>query len=350
VNRTANDVARDLGACTELELTAPVDLCRPDGTLNVDAVGWSRHPVHRCTLPHSRGRGKRWDYWCVTTPTHVLSLTYADVDYAGTVDVWFRDLERGETFARGAIVPLARHMTLPDRVAGGDMRYEHNGLRVAITEHRDGTQLSVACDGGNETFTADVFVTRPAGHETLSVVIPWGTRRFQCTTKENTRPASGTVAWNGRSYAFDDDAWGCLDFGRGKWPYRTEWNWGAASGRVGARVVGLQFGGKWTDGTGMTENALCVDGRLSKLSEELVWEYDRSDWLHPWRIRTPHSDRVDVTFTPVYDKPTSMQFGVMASRVHQCFGRYAGTVVPDDGVPITVDGLFGWAEEARWRW
>ena len=56
--------------------------------------------------------------------------------------------------------------------------------------------------------------------------------------------------------------------------------------------MGVQLGGKWTDGTGMTENALCVGGRLSKLSEELVWTYDTGDWLRPWTIRTPGSDRV----------------------------------------------------------
>ena len=49
----------------------------------------------------------------------------------------------------------------------------------------------------------------------------------------------------------------------------------------------------------MTENALPVDGQLSKLSAD----------------------------TPV-----------------------AGRVVPDDGGPIVVDGLFGWAEEAVWVW
>ena len=36
-------------------------------------------------------------------------------------------------------------------------------------------------------------------------------------------------------------------------------------------MIGLQFGGKWTEGTGMTENAPCIDGRVSKISQELEW-------------------------------------------------------------------------------
>src|SRR5690606_27507059 len=109
-------------------------------------------------------------------------------------------------------------------------------------------------------------------------------------------------------------------------------------------------GGKWTDGTGMTENALCVDGRLTKVSEDLVWTYDTSDWLRPWRVRTPRSDQVDLTFTPIHDKRSRLSLGVLSQAVDQCFGTWSGTIVPDGGEPLAVDGLFGWAEEATWRW
>ena len=148
----------------------------------------------------------------------------------------------------------------------------------------------------------------------------------------------------------DGSSWGCLDFGRGVWPYRTTWNWGAGAGLVDGRRIGLQLGGKWTDGTGMTENALVVDGRLSKLSEELVWRYDRSDWLRPWQVRTPESDRLDVTFVPIHDKVSRLHAGIASSAVDQCFGTWSGRIVPDDGVAIEVAGLAGWAEEATWRW
>ena len=343
----------DPGVCTEPELTGPVDLCTPDGRLNRAAVGWSRQPVHRCALPGSWGRRKRWDYWCIATPTHVVSVTYADVDYLGLADVWFLDLTTGRSLSRSAMSPLGRATSLPDEVAGGSMSFAGRGLRLAITEERGATRLTAA----GADFECDVVLVRPEGHESLSVVIPWSDRRFQCTTKDNTRPATGSLRWGDEEWRFGGagEAYGCLDYGRGKWPYRTRWNWGAAAGlvRVGYEAehrVGLQLGGKWTDGTGMTENALVVDGRLSKLSEELVWYYDRTNWLAPWTIRTPRSDRVALTFTPVYDKVGRLQAGVASSSVDQCFGTYAGTVVPDDGEQIAVADLFGWAEESSWRW
>jgi hypothetical protein len=292
----------------------------------------------------------------VTTPTHVLSVTAADVDYLALADVWCLELAGRRVFHKAWGAPLGVGVSLPDQVGGASIDVRRRRFRVALLEEEGATRIVVDAP---PRFACDIRLARPRDHESLSVVIPWSDRRFQCTTKDNTRPAAGTIMWDGEVIEVVAGAsWGCLDYGRGKWPYRTAWNWGSASGTAGERggeqigehTVGLQLGGKWTVGTGFTENALCVDGRLTKLSEELAWDYDTDDWMRPWRISSPGRERVDLTFTPVYDKPSRMELGVASSTVHQCFGTYAGTIVPDTGGPIEVDGLFGWAEEARWRW
>jgi hypothetical protein len=41
---------------------------------------------------------------------------------------------------------------------------------------------------------------------------------------------------------------------------------------------------------------------------------------------------------------------VLASDVHQMFGRYSGFVVTDEGERIQIKDLIGWAEEHRARW
>jgi hypothetical protein len=109
-------------------------------------------------------------------------------------------------------------------------------------------------------------------------------------------------------------------------------------------VIGLQFGGKWTEGTGMTENALCIDGRVSKISQEMEWTYDQ--WLEPWTVR---GDEVDVVFTPQFERASRTNAGVIFTQVHQCFGTWAGTVVAD-GTEYRIEDLRGFAEEARMRW
>ncbi|MFE0007148.1 DUF2804 domain-containing protein, partial [Streptomyces erythrochromogenes] len=203
---------------------------------------------------------------------------------------------------------------------------------------------------------ADLPPRVPDGHETLSVVVPWSDRRFQYTSKHTARPASGTVTVGDDVLPFGDGAWAVLDHGRGRWPRRVRWNWGAASGRTGGHTVGIQLGGQWTRGTGSTENALCVDGRLTKIGRELVWDFAPDDPLAPWTVHDGRDGQdgqdalVDLRFTPFHVRRVRTDVGLIGSRTDQCFGHYAGTVRDEGGRRIAVDGLLGWAENVRMRW
>ena len=234
----------------------------------------------------------------------------------------------------------------------GTASIAHKGFRLEIIESADATGLRVhAPSSSGGAIDVDVTVAKPADHESLNVVIPWSDTRFQFTSKQNTRPATGTIRVGDRSWAVGNDAWGVQDLGRGIWPYANRWNWAAGSGHAAdGRVVGLQFGGKWTEGTGFTENALCIDGHLTKISEELEWSYSWDDPMAPWRVRTTGSDQVDVVLTPFFDRYDNTDLKVLKMEVHQCFGTWAGTVIADDGTPAVIERLDGFAEEARNRW
>ncbi|MFF5212858.1 DUF2804 domain-containing protein [Streptosporangium sp. NPDC000396] len=328
----------------EREITEPVDLCTPDGRLNPAAIGWSRTPLHTCNL-RGWGRTKRWEYWCVTTPTHLIAITVSDIDYLALNSVYFLEYG-GREVERTAMVPLRGGVRLP-RSLGDEDVIVNGAVNIEILREPGGTRLRARCVTTDGPIEADLLVTMPEGHETLSVVIPWSERRFQYTSKHTARPAEGIVTIGSASYDFAG-GWGVLDHGRGRWPYDTRWNWGAAGGHAGGHAVGLQFGGTWTRGTGMTENSLCVDGRLTKIGEELDWSY--ADVMKPWEISTPGSDRVRLTFTPFHDRKAKANAGFIATDVHQCFGHYTGTVRPDGGEPIHVDRLLGWAEQVHMRW
>ncbi|THA80122.1 DUF2804 domain-containing protein [Streptomyces sp. A0592] len=351
-------------ATYEREITGPVGLCRPDGTLDPAAVGWSRRPLHRSAIP-GWGRTKRWEYWCVTTPTHLVALTVSDLDYLALNSVYVLEFGPGRRreFERTAIVPGGRGVRLPDTVAGsagtpplvvGPERPVRGQVRVEIAEVPGGTRLTARCPGpGRMPVEVDLFAALPDGHETLSVVVPWSDRRFQYTSKHTARPASGTVTVGDDVLAFGDGAWAVLDHGRGRWPRRVRWNWGAASGRTDGHTVGIQLGGQWTRGTGSTENALCVDGRLTKIGRELVWDFAPDDPLAPWTVRDGHEGhegQVDLRFTPFHVRRVRTDVGLIGNRTDQCFGHYAGTVRDDGGRRVAVDGLLGWAENVRMRW
>lgn len=322
------------------EITTPVDLCDRRGRLNRAAVGWTRRPLHRPNL-RGWGRTKRWEYWGLVTDSHVVGLTVSSLDYAGVEAVYLLDRATGRELVRDATIPFARGVELAAQCGRGRSRVETGDLVIELVDSDDGTRIRAAAPG----VEVDVLAGRATGHESLGVVVPWSDRLFQYTVKDVARPLSGSISVTGTSY--DATGWAVLDHGRGRWPYSLTWNWAAASGLVDGEVRGLQLGGRWTEGTGSTENALLVGTRLHKLHDEVGWEYDASDWLRPWRIR---GARLDVTFTPFHERAARTNLLVVASETHQCFGHFAGWGVDDDGERVSLDGLVGWAEEARNRW
>jgi len=333
----------------EREVTEPVDLC--DGrTLNPAALGWARRPMLRANLSRAWGRKKRWDYWCVITPDVIVSFVYADIDYAGLANCWILDRADHAQATLGVLRPFARGMSLPEQVCTGTAEFADDAFAMRISETDDATHLTASATNSTLGPVAiDITVDKPTDHESLNVVIPWSERRFQFTSKQNTRRATGTVTAGDRSWTVGDtEDFAVQDLGRGIWPYANRWNWAAGSGRsTEGRLIGLQFGGKWTEGTGFTENALCVDGRLTKIGKELDWDYRWDDPTQPWRLR---SDGVDLTLTPYFDRYDNTDLTVIKMEVHQCFGTWSGTVRDADGHDHHVDGIDGFAEEARNRW
>lgn len=327
----------------EREITEPVDLAR-GRRLNPAAVGWSRSPLHRTRIA-GWGRTKRWEYWGVVTDRFVVGLTVAGLDYLATCAVHVLDRRTGVETIRSGISPLVAPR-FGDEPGGGTV-HAAAGLgsaRVGIEIDDDdegATSIRVHARG----LQVDLEVTRP-GHDSLGVVVPWGERRFQYTLKDLANPVSGVVTIDGAAHDLGT-GWAVLDRGRGRWRYATRWNWGAGSGVVDGSPGALQVGGRWTDGTGSTENGILVDGRMHKLGEDLQWSYDLADEDAEWRVR---GERIDVTLTPFHLRRDITDLGILAVRTHQAFGTWNGTGVLDDGTTVSLDGLLGWAEESRNRW
>ncbi len=335
----------------EKELLAPADLCDARGNLSPAAAGWSRRPLHRCNLRGHWPRKKRWNYWAITSDKYLFSATVAHIDYLALASVYFLDFGTHRFIEKTVTAPLGLGISLPETVTG-DIKFRDRGMRVSLADSGSGVRLRAASRrfGGGE-LAADFQVSRPTGHETLNVVIPWSRDRFQFTSKQNCLPASGSVRIGAETYTFEPgSSFACLDFGRGVWRYDCFWNWGAASGVQAGRTVGLNLGGAWTDGTGMTENGVCVDGRLSKIGEDLSFHYDRSDFRRPWSVRSICSSRVDLRFVPFFERVAKTDLLVLRSEVHQVFGHYSGAVVADGGDALQLDGLLGWVEQHQARW
>lgn len=335
----------------EHEITQRVALTTPSGDLNPDALGWTRTPLHDTSMIGAghRRRDKRWEYWAVMSPKVVLAATVSDLDLLAVHSVWALDRDTDQEAGHTVVVPGGAGVTLPPSSGEGPTRVRTRSLVISLDEqdHARGTRLR----GWTPRVSFDLVAELPEGHERLGVVIPWrkGGRipSFQYTLKDVARPVRGWIAIDGVRHRIDEGAWAVLDHGRGRWPHRVRWNWAAGSGFVDGHVVGLQLGSKWTDGSGATENALVVDGHLTKISEELVWDYDQRDWMRPWHIS---GDCADLSLTPFHHRHSRAEALVVAQRADQVFGRWSGWVRDDRGADIRVEGVEGWAEDVANRW
>lgn len=214
-DRAARAAAVGPVAVNEREITGPVPLTLPDGRLNPEAVGWTRTQqvttdgIGKGTF--GKGRNKRWEYWAVTTATHVVALVTSDIDYAAVHGIWCLDRTTGEAISHDAIGVLGRSVTMPGTLGQGPVRSSTKQVKIAIDEVEGGTRLRAR--GPRVEF--DILAHRPDGHEALGVVVPWTEMLFQYTVKDVARPATGTITVDGVAVQVGEDAWATLDHGRG---------------------------------------------------------------------------------------------------------------------------------------
>ncbi|CAM3138912.1 DUF2804 domain-containing protein [Filibacter tadaridae] len=335
----------------EREITEPVALCVGKGLLNPEAIGFSRQPIIQSNLTGHFMRKKKWNYWCVYGEDLLFSATISHLDYAAVCFVYILDYETQRFYEKQITIPMGRTVKMPEEVLTS-VKFTNDNLTLQIVHIQGETHLSVTIpDFDNEVLHADFHIVHPDNDDSLNVVIPKSREVFQFTAKHHTLPTSGFVKIGDKRYDFNPEfSFAVLDYGRGVWPRKAEWNWAMASQRLGGRRIGLNFGGKWTDGTGMTENAVFIDGIMTKIHEDVLFTYDSKNYMKPWQIRTKFSDIVDLTFTPFFERASTTNVKIVQTEVHQVVGYFNGRVRLHDGSLLAIRQMLGCTEEHHAKW
>lgn len=116
------------------------------------------------------------------------------------------------------------------------------------------------------------------------------------------------------------------------------------------RCIGFNLGAKWTDGTGMTENCIIIDGKITKLSEDIIFQYDNKDFMKPWSIKTAITNRINLKFVPFYEKTAKSNLVILKSEMHKVFGHFSGSIKTDSGERININSMLGCTEEHVGQW
>ncbi|GEK32808.1 DUF2804 domain-containing protein [Kurthia sibirica] len=337
----------------EKEIFNAIKLCDAKGNLNPAAIGYARKPVIQSNLKGHFMRKKKWNYWCIYGDDIMFSATISHLDYAAVCFVYFLDYETQRFYEKSiTLPPIGKKVKMSEHVLD-PVICNHSDMKIQILY--DGiseTQLTVTVpDFDGDLLHADLTIHHPSEDESLNVVIPWNRQTFQHTAKHHILPTSGYVKIGDKRYAFEPkDSYAVLDFGRGIWPRESTWNWAMASQKCRNHRIGLNFGGQWTDGTGMTENAFFYDGKMTKIHEDVLFEYDDHDLMKNWSIKTKFSDDVHLTFKPFFERVSDTDAKLVQSSVHQLFGYFNGYVRFTDGSILSIRQMLGSSEVHHAKW
>ncbi|MBN1876164.1 MAG: DUF2804 domain-containing protein [Anaerolineae bacterium] len=343
----------------QIELTQPGPLLDAQGRLA--QVGWARHPRLECNLENARFyklrflqrfRIKRWDYYAIFTPQRFFSATIADLGYAGNVFVYTLDFASGDLYEEGLVIPLGVGIRLPRDSDSGETIFANRQAALRFQVERAERRIFVDWPGYQDGrgIQAEIALACPPDHESMTIVIPIGDKRFYYNRKINCLPAQGHIRYGGqREELQPDQCLGSLDWGRGVWEYQSFWNWASASGFLpDGRAIGLNLGCGFGDLSRATENCVVLEGRVHKL-DQVRFDYQSGDYMRPWHF-TDNEERLDLTFIPFKDRLARTNLGVINSEVHQMFGRYTGHARLDDGQVVELRDVIGFAEEHHARW
>lgn len=335
----------------EREITVPVTLCDKKGMLNPEAIGFSRHPIIESNLKGHFMRKKKWNYWSIFGEDLLFSASISHFDYAAICLVSIFDYETQRSYEKQVVLPVGRKVKMPDDVLGS-VKFINERISVQLVHIQGETHLSVTIqDFDNEVLHADLHIEHPEQDDSLNVVIPRKRDLFQFTAKMHSMPTTGFVKIGSRRYDFNPDySFAVLDYGRGIWPRKAERYWALASQRLGGRRIGLNFGAKWTEGTGMTENAIFVDGVMTKIHEDVIFTNDPLNFMSPWKIRSKFSTQVDISFTPFFERTSNLNAQYVRRVANQLVGYFNGTVKLDDGSTIRIRQMLGCLEEHQVKW
>ena len=356
--------------------------------------GWAKQlpwEFHRKDARFLAPLVKEWDYYCVINKSCALCFTVADMGYVGSLScsvVWGLDTESPIECTETLIAPgTFGRWNLPGTTKKGQTKGTIKNafmcFNVVEATKDDGKKcfqrtLTVEWPDFGKTkeeymnsvglgITASLTLEQSPDDDTIVVNTPFGnwpndSFLFYYNQKINAIPASGTATVGKTQLNFekkensdvDSDAYGCLDWGRGLWPYSSDWIWcsghGSCAQNDGSKHrVALNLGFGFGNCATHTENSVFYDGKIVKLGR-LRADFSKEDFTKNWVFKD-EEHKLSLTFTPKLDRFAPTQVVVISMIAHQVFGTFEGTLVDEEsGLNIKISNIPGWCEYVKNKW
>lgn len=341
------------------ELTNAGPLLNEQGELC--EAGYARRLIKaydRRAIKAATHRIKEWDYYLIMNGRWGVALTIDDNSYMGLLGFSLLDFSRPWEHTCNIIYPFPSGKTgFPASSAEGDVAVKRKNADFCFKVLPDGTRKLTAWVQNfmNKKPIAAEFTLTEEPEDSMVIVTPFAEdkKAFYYNQKINCMRAAGKVEFDGQVIEFDpEESYATLDWGRGVWTYKNTWYWGSGNGTVEGRPFGFNIGYGFGDTSAASENMLFYDGTAHKLEQLtfLIPQKDgKDDFMSPWKF-TSSDGRFEMDFTPVLDRVSCTNVGIICSDQHQVFGYFNGTARLDDGRVVKIENLLGFAEKVYNKW
>jgi hypothetical protein len=324
---------------------------------HIQEEGWARRPVwkyDRRNIKASNLRKKEWDYYAVISHEHefAIAATFSDLGFAALFALTFIDLRAGKTIQIDAIKALSLgKLSMPSHSGDHSIAWANTEIRLAFSRKNEQRRLLLGAPhmilpDGRMGLNADLTLIQQPNLESMNIATSWAENRkaFYLNEKINCMPVVGQIQLGQDEIHLDGtEAFGVLDWGRGRWTYTNRWFWGSASGLLDGIPFGFNIGYGFSDRSPATENVIIYNNTIHKL-DQVTFHIPQSSYLDPWQF-TSNDERFTMDFKPIVDRKSRTNFLVIKSVQHQVFGRFTGRAILDDGTVLEVVDFLGFAED-----
>jgi len=328
---------------------------------NLIQIGYAKKPLLEYNRKHIKGgffRIKEWDYYLIYNQEHAVALTVVDNSYMGMISATFIDFINlsQKTMTIMNFMPLGK-FKLPASTSSGGLKFNNKKVKLEYIHDGKNRRLKFNMMSFYKTtsLNVDVSLTEEPKHS-MVIVTPFKElkRGFYCNQKIIGMRVAGRVRYRGSEYVFDKkDSFALLDWGRGVWPRKNTWYWGAGQGIVKEKVFGFNIGYGFGDTSQATENMLFYDGIAHKI-EDVSFnipkdEKGHDDYMKPWTFSSSDG-RFEMDFIPIIDRSSYTTAIIVSSKQHQVFGKFTGKAILDDKTIIEIKDFIGFAEKVSNIW
>lgn len=325
------------------------------GTLT--EIGWAKEPLFlydRNAIKAPFYRIKEWDYYAIINPKlhYAIAVTVSDLGYASLFCITFVDYNLKKSVQCDSIKLLSCHKTglAPSSDIDNEVSFMNEKMTIAFVKKANKRHLlftapSLVLPSGKIGLKCELTLLQAQKHESINIATSWAEKptAFYLNQKVVGMPVSGIVRLGDEKHELDKgEAFGILDWGRGRWTYKNRWYWASAAGMINGTPLGFNLGYGFTDRSQATENAIFVNYKLYKI-HNITFDIPKN-YLKPWHMLDDEG-KVDLNFLPIAPRTSLMKMGPILSDQKQYFGIYNGVLHLEDNLEIKVKNLFGFAED-----